>query len=353
MTPLELDNTLRRNNWVTANYLQEDGYVLPEKFQYALAISVDDNTDVRHDPQCPYWIADKIERKMRAAEKTLHQFDPVGRNKTIQQLFKDYFTKGKKVPARVELKARIPYASFDEQRLVLCSFLLNVSVDRKFALRYLDTHWDEYYAPFVENAWRDHHEMEAARCITHHFPVDFIEANQDALSEDYLYLQVRLRLPASAPIDKKKLSSSAYLYLCARQSIPVTDRTAEKLLYQTVLDYIAKYELNEKNILCDLAPISSIVWSLGMLEKTQILLRFVKFHQEVFPLVINEQWESIRYIFHELGKSFDFTLFTECVNERERRKQEYNNHSETEIQFDWDNYVDEHVDAENVDNNPF
>lgn len=347
MTPLELDNTLRRNNWVTDRYLMEDGYVLPEKFQYALAVSVDNNTDDRHDPQCPYWIADKIERKRRAAEKTLHQFDPVGRNKTIQQLFKDYFTKGKKVPARVELKARIPYASFDEQRLVLCSFLLNVSVDRKFALRYLDTHWDEYYAPFVENVWRDYHEMEAARCVTHHFPVAFIEANQDALSEDYLYLQVRLRLPASAPIDRIRLSNSAYLYLCARQSIPVTDRTAEKLLYQTVLDFIAKYELNEKNNLCDIPAISSIVWSLGMLRKTNILLRFVKFHQEVFPLVINEQWESIKYIFLELDKSYDFTTFTECVSERERRKQKCSNHSETESQFDWETFVDERVDAEN------
>ena len=353
MTPVELDNTLRRNNWVTDSYPLEDGYVLPEKFQYALAVSVDNNTNVRHDPQCPYWIADKIARKNRAAEKTLHQFDPAARNKPIQQLFKDYFTKGKKVPARVELKARIPYASFDEQRLVLCSFLLNVPVDRKFALCYLDTHWDEYYAPFVENAWRDHHEMEAARCITHHFPLVFIEANQDALSEDYLYLQVRLRLPASAPIDRKRLSNSAYLYLCARQSISVTDRTAEKLLYQTVLDFIAKYELNEKNNLCDISSISSIVWSLGMLGKTKILLRFVKFHQEVFPLVINERWESIRNVFLELGKSCDFTAFTECVNERERRKQEYSNSLESEIQFDRDNYVDEHVDAESVDNNPF
>lgn len=351
MTPLELDNILRKNKWETHSYPSEDGYVLPEKIQYALAASVDNDTDIRHGLQCPYWIADKIDRKRRAAEKTLHQFDPVERNKPIRQLLKDYFTKGKKVQARVELKARIPYASFDEQRLVLCSFLLNVSVDRKFALRYLDTHWDEYYAPFVENAWRDHHEMEAARCITHHFPVDFIETNQAALSNDYLYLQVRLRLPASAPIDREKLSNSAYLYLCARQSIPVTDKVAEKLLFQTLLDFIAKYELNEKNNLLDIPAVSSIIWSLGILRKTRILLRFVKFHQEVFPFVILEQWESIKYIFLELGKSYDFTLFTECVNEREQRKQEYINPSEPEMQFDWDTYVDEHVNAES--NEPF
>lgn len=319
MTAIELHNIFLQNNWTAERPLDSNNYEVPEKIRYALVASLTDLNDITRQ-DVPRSMVDLAMRKAKADYRSMHRYDPAKRNKSINQLLKDYYTKGKKIKARVELKARIPYVSYAEQKIVLCIFLLSSSIDRKFALRYLETHWDDYYAPFVENAWRDYHEMDAARCITHHFPLAFIEANQEALSADYLYLQVRLRLPASAPIDRSKLSSSAFLYLCARQSLPISDKEAERLFYQVLLDLIARYDLNNRN-LCDVQDISSMIWSLGMLGKTDILLRFVEFQRLITPYVIDEQWEDVRNTFSHLKLSLNFSHFEECLRNREQQKQ--------------------------------
>ena len=319
MTATELYKIFLQNNWAAEEPLDSNNYEVPEKIRYALVASLADLNDITRQ-DVPRWMVDLAMRKAKVDYRNKHRYDSVKRNKSINQLLKDYYTKGKKIKARVELKARIPYVSYAEQKIVLCIFLLSSSIDRKFALRYLETHWDDYYAPFVENAWRDYHEMEAARCITHHFPVAFIEANQDALSADYLYLQVRLRLPASAPIDRSKLSSSAFLYLCARQSLPISDKEAEKLFYQTALDVVAKYHLSTPN-LCDIPEVSSMLYSLGTLGKSDILLRFVEFQRLITPYVTDEQWEDVRKTFSQLKLSLNFSRFDECLRNREQQKQ--------------------------------
>lgn len=319
MTAIELHNIFLQNNWTAERPLDSNNYEVPEKIRYALVASLTDLNDITRQ-DVPRWMIDLAMRKAKADYRSMHRYDPAERNKSINQLLKDYYTKGKKIKARVELKARIPYVSYAEQKIVLCIFLLSSSIDRKFALRYLETHWDDYYAPFVENAWRDYHEMEAARCITHHFPLAFIEANQEALSADYLYLQVRLRLPASAPIDQSKLSSSAFLYLCARQSLPISDKEAERLLYQTTLDVVTKYNLNMTN-LCEIKEVNSMLWSLGVLGKTDILLRFVEFQRTIAPLVISEQWNDVKKTFSRLRMSLNFSHFDECLRNREQQKQ--------------------------------
>lgn len=319
MNAIELDAVFKQNNWAVGGLSESNHYELPEIIRYALVASLGNLNDLEQQ-DTPRWISSVANRKINADYHAKHRFDPVKRNKSISQLLKDYQTKGKRIEARVELKQRMPYASFAEQKKVLCTFLDSVSADRLFALRYLDKYWDDYYTPYVEKAWRLFREKESAKVITHHFSIDFIEANQTTLISDYHYSQVRLRLPVSAPIDRERLTSSEYLYLCARLMLHVSDDEADRLFFQTLLDDIAKFPFIHDNI-CDIHEIGSMVWSLGMLGKTDILLRFTLFHQAITSLVAGEQWEDVKKAFLRLGKPLDFTNYEECLRERECKKQ--------------------------------
>lgn len=319
MTATDLYNIFLQNNWAAEEPLDSNNYEVPEKIRYALVASLG-NPNAIDWQDAPRWMIDMVRRREKADYNRSHRYDPVKRNKSINQLLKDYNTIGKKVKARVELKQRVPYASFAEQKKVLCAFLDGVSVDRLFALRYLETHWDEFYTPYVEKVWSQFRDREAAKVITHHFPTDFITSHQSELSSDYSYLQVRLRLPAFAPIDRSKLSSSAFLYLCARQSLPISDKEAERLFYQVMLDLIAKYDLSNRH-LSDIQEVSSMIWSLGMLGKSDILLHFVEFQRLITPYVIDEQWEDVRKTFAQLKLSLNFSRFDECLRNRELQEQ--------------------------------
>ena len=312
-----------------------DQHTLPRKIRYALVVSLQDPSLADYsDYTVPYWINNEAQHKLKADERFAHQFDPAPRNKTIAQLMEEYATRGMKVPARVELKKRVQFVAFEEQRQVLLAFLNNVAVDRKFALKFLDGHWDEFYAQEVERIWLQHRDTEAAKLIVHHFPDAFISAHWEALAIDFNYLQVRLRLPADSPIDRERLSYSAYLYLCARQTLQVDDKEAERMFFQNALNAIGLYyirspwrirphwnegdSLLEDHSLCDVPVISSMVWSLGMLGKTEILLRFNAFHEKVYPLVMQSQWEEIRAEFASLNLDLDYHVYDESIQEHEQ-----------------------------------
>ena len=326
-----------------------DPFDLPDKIRYALAVSLHDETLTAPDNySCPYWIRSELKRKAEADERFMHQYDPVPRNKPLKQLLKDYTTKGRIVKARAELKKRVPFAPFSEQKQILCAFFENISMDRQFALRFLDTNWDDFYTPYVERAWQLFHEWQSAKVIVHHFPLEFILAHQEALADDYNYLQMRLRLSPDAPIDRTRLADSAYLYLCARQSIPVSDEEAEHILYQNILDTIGAAYI--RTTILDFRTISSMVWSLGVLGKTEILLRFAGFQEALDPLVIGKEWENVRSMFRNLPASLDFSTYDQAVAAETQRK-----HSiQLDAPFDWDAYIDEQVEAEQMSfNNPF
>lgn len=318
-----------------------DPYTLPDKIRYALAVSLRDEALIAPDNySCPYWIQSELKRKAQADERFAHQFDPVPRNKPLKQLLKDYTTKGRIVKARAELKKRVTFASFSEQKQILCALFENISLDRQFALRFLDTNWDDFYTPYVERAWRLFHEWQAAKVIVHHFPLEFILENQEALANDYIYLQMRLRLPADAPIDRKRLADSAYLYLCARQSIPVSDKEAEHILYQNTLNTIGAAYI--RTTVLDFRTISSIVWSLGVLGKTKILLRFADFQKYLDPLVIEKKWEEVRALFCNLPTSLDFSAYDHAIDAETKRLHGI----QSDTPFDWDTDIDEQVEAE-------
>lgn len=331
------------NTTMTAQELDKrvSSTTIPDKIRYALAISLQDETLIApNNASCPYWIQSGLRRKAEADERFAQQYAPAPRNKTVEQLLKDYTTKGRIIKARSELKKRMPFVSFSEQKKILCAFFENVSVDRQFALRFLDTNWDDFYIPYVERAWRLFHEWQAAKVIVHHFPLDFIQANQEALTNDYSYLQMRLCLPADAPIDRTRLADSAYLYLCARQSILVSDTESEYILYQNILNTIGTAHISTSVL--DLRTISSIVWSLGVLGKTKILLCFADFLKALDPLVIAEEWEDVREMFRHLPMSLDFSTYDQNIAADAKRSSSI----PSEIPFDLDAYIGEHTGAE-------
>lgn len=344
MTAHELNEQLIQHNW-TGDLSETKGkYVIPSKMRYALVLSLNDPSLAEQTSCIPYWMHYETQNMLKANERFAHQYDPVPRNKTIAELMQEYGTKGTKIPARVELKKRVEHIPFDEQKQVLCAFLSNNAVDRKFALKYLDEHWDEFYMPDVEKVWLQYRHKEAAVLIVHHFPQEFILAHQSELADAYNYLQVRLRLPATFIIDKERLSDSAYLYLCARQSIEIDDQTAESLLYRNLLKAIswfyikAPWHVNPKwtaedyfnngKSLCDISVISSMIWSLGKLEKSDILVRFIEFHEKVYPLIMQAKWDELRSEFSKLGFDFDYTPYDEAVIGYEQRVIEMNRTAE-------------------------
>lgn len=365
MTPKELDNLISAKNWKADIIDDNDCYLVPNKIRYALVASLQDDSLAdpdRHD--LPIWIHLAAQDKAKADTRTAHKYDPAPRNRTLSQLLKDYVTKGLKIKARAELKHRLPFLSFEEQRKVISALCENINQDRQFALRFLDEHWDDSYTPLVTQLWHDFHDQDAAKLIVHHFPQDFIRENRFELASGYNYLQVRLRLPANFSISREQLSDSAYLYLCARQSIEISDDEAESLFYQNVLNAIgyryiksswtstpnwSKHPQYFDDTLCNLSVVSSMVWSLGMLGKTDILMRFAEFNKTIVPLIHETKWQEIKDEFNRMGFTLDFSKYDESITIREQKESMLSNSHSYNVpsHFDFDSFVDEHVAMEN------
>ena len=286
------------------------------KMKYALAISL---TKADIDPEYgnPWWIDDAWKLRDEVAENTIHQYDPVPRNKTTRQLLEEQTVRGKVIQARKELRARMPYVAFDEQYQIILTFLAGNKTDRLFVLKFLDTHWDECYKDEVERLWNLYHEKESARVIVHHFPQQFIRENAEQLSTDYLYLQVLLRLPATLDLDRSRLTDSSYLYYCARKGIRLDDKEAKRLLYQIVADnyywrqakWSGKREVVPEDGLYGIAAVGSAVWSLGVLRKTKILLQFYRFERKARGLREKDWRCGFRHELERLHIPIDFTRF--------------------------------------------
>ena len=96
-------------------------------------------------------------------------------------------------------------------------------------------------------------EYEAAKVLTHYVSDEFIAEHFEQLAEDYRYLPVRLRMPASYPVDHSRLEAHELICLCARQHLPLTEQEASAVLSTPYT--------------------SSVLWALGELGFTNIILR--------------------------------------------------------------------------------
>lgn len=299
---------------------------IPFKLSYFITVALhqEGKDNVMDYPLLDYYFQqmEKMDYRME------HQFDPAPRNKPIRQLLKDYNTKGKKTLARIELQKRVVYASFEEQKKILLTFLHDTNTDITFALKVLDKYWDPFYTSEIDKIWQTRHDELSARIIVHHFPTEYVEAEQALLAKKFNYLQVRLRLPANAPIDRTQITDRNYLHLCARQSIDVDDREAERILYQSIIDTIVmmrfKNVITERVRIIDHREPQSIIWSLGKLGKSEVLLRFASLYNLLVNLIKKEYYDLLREVLNNLGLELDFTQYDSRLSMVKAKKNKTN-----------------------------
>lgn len=215
----------------------------------------------------------------------------------VDEVLADFHGTGKKQAARKELQVRLPYLTAYEQKQIIYAFLDTcVKTDRVFVLKYLDTHFDPMYMKAVEVVWGLHHDFEAAKVLTHYASDEFIAENFDQLVQDYRYLPVRLRMPADYPVDRFQFQHwHEYLYLCARQHLPITEKQAFSILSNTIhLRLLMENMAFEGASLFRLTFMNPILWSLGELGFIGIILRFYLEVERTKPLFKMGNWEDIR-----------------------------------------------------------
>lgn len=231
----------------------------------------------------------------------------------VDEVLADFLGKGKKQAARKELQVRLPYLTAYEQKQIIYAFLdTDVKTDRVFVLKYLDTHFNPMYMKAVEVVWGLHHDFEAAKVLTHYASDEFIAENFEQLVRDYRYFPVRLRMPAEYPVDRFKFQYwHEYLYLCARQHLPITQKVAFSILSNTIhLRLLQENMTFEGASLIRLSFMFPILWSLGELGFINIILRFFLENERTKPLFKSGDWDEIRdSIIAQLKEDGFFTCY--------------------------------------------
>lgn len=248
-----------------------------------------------------------------------HEIQEQPKYRPVADLLKDFNGIGKKQLARKELQVRLPYLTADEQKQVIYTFLdTEVKTDRVFVLKYLDKHFELMYLEAVKVVWELYHDFEAAKVLTHYAPDDFIVANFDQLVTDYRYLPVRLRMPSSTPVDRSKLEMHEFLYLCARQHLPITEEEAFAVLSNTIHRQLERERLNYEGLsLYKLTFIISILWSLGELGFENIILRFYLENERTKPLFTSSNRDDILSKLQEQLNKDGFVVYPHILHTKE------------------------------------
>lgn len=279
-------------------YLVEHG--ADERFIRALIRSLPESEwSIFEDGQYPMVVHRAISTLRWEASAIAHQHDIKEQPKyhPVDEVLADFLGKGKKQVARKELQVRLPYFTTHEQKQIIYAFLdTEVKTDRVFVLKYLDAHFDPMYLKAVEVVWGLYHDVEAAKLLTHYASDEFIAEHFEQLVEDYRYLPVRLRMPADYPVDRFKFQHwHEYLYLCARQHLPITEKQAFSILSNTIhLRLLMENMAFEGASLFRLTFMNPILWSLGKLGFIGIILRFYLEVERTKPLFKMGNWDDIR-----------------------------------------------------------
>lgn len=230
----------------------------------------------------------------------------------VDEVLADFHGTGKKQAARKELQVRLPYLTAYEQKQIIYAFLdTYVKTDRVFVLKYLDTHFDPMYMKAVEVVWGLHHDFEAAKVLTHYASDEFIAENFGQLVQDYRYLPVRLRMPADYLVERRFQYWHEYLYLCARQHLPITEKVAFSILSNTIHLQLSLVNMAfEGASLIRLPFMFPILWSLGELGFIGIILRFYLENEQTKHLFKTGNWDKIRAsIIAQLKEDGFFTCY--------------------------------------------
>lgn len=248
-----------------------------------------------------------------------HEIKEQPKYRPVVDLLEDFNGIGKKQLARKELQVRLPYLTADEQKQIIYTFLDTiVKTDRVFVLKYLDKHFELMYLEAVKVVWELHHDFEAAKVLTHYASDDFIVENFEQLVTDYRYLPVRLRMPSSTSVDRSKLEMHKFLYLCARQHLPITEEEAFAVLSNTIHQQLERESLNyEGASLYKLAFINSILWSLGELGFENIILRFYLENEHTKPLFTSSNRDDVLSKLQEQLNKDGFIVYPHILHTKE------------------------------------
>lgn len=295
-------------------YLVEHG--ADERFIRALIRSLPESEwSIFEDGQYPMVVHRAIStlRWENAAFAHQHDIKEQPKYRPVDEVLADFLGKGKKQAARKELQVRLPYLAANEQKQIIYAFLdTEVKTDRVFVLKYLDAHFDPMYLKAVEVVWGLYHDFEAAKLLTHYASDEFIAEHFEQLVENYRYLPVRLRMPADYPVDRFKFQHlHEYLYLCARQHLPITEKQAFSILSNTIhLRLLMENMAFEGASLFRLSYMFPILWSLGELGFIGIILRFYLEVERTKPLFKTGDWDEIRAsIIAQLEEDGFFTCY--------------------------------------------
>ena len=294
-------------------YLAEHG--ADERFIRALIRSLPKSEwAVLENAQTPFVVRRAIDtlRWEDAAFAHQREIKEQPKYRPVDEVLADFMGKGKKQAARKELQVRLPYLTAYEQKQIIYAFLdTEVKTDRVFVLKYLDTHFDPMYMKAVEVVWNLHHDFESAKLLTHYASDEFIAENFEQLVQDYRYLPVRLRMPADYPVERRFQYWHEYLYLCARQHLPITEKVAFSILSNTIhLRLLQENMAFEGASLFRLSFMFPILWSLGELGFIDIILRFYLENERTKPLFKSGDWDEIRdSIIAQLKEDSFFTCY--------------------------------------------
>ena len=246
-----------------------------------------------------------------------HEIKEQPKYRPVDEVLADFHGTGKKQAARKELQVRLPYLTAYEQKQIIYAFLdTYVKTDRVFVLKYLDTHFNPMYMKAVEVVWGLHHDFEAAKVLTHYASDGFIAEHFDQLVQDYRYLPVRLRMPADYPVDRSQFQHwHEYLYLCARQHLPITEKVAFSILSNTIHLQLSLVNMAfEGASLFRLPFMFPILWSLGELGFIGIIIRFYLEDERTRLLFKIGDWDEIRESITAQLKEDGFFTYYDVLN---------------------------------------
>jgi len=222
------------------------------------------------------------------------------------QVLADYLGQGKRQSSRMELRTRLPYLAEEEQRQIIAAFLSACKTDRDWVLEYLHDHWDGQYLDKVAEVFAAHRDMVSARVLCHRAPATFIEQHAQELTDAYSYYEVRMRLPKDAPVYRHRLSDNDFLALAAHLGLDISDMEAWTI-FSDELKRTLEMPLPASKLVSDRGSLHRLIWALGQLGKTDILLWFMSMndrpdellrllqHGEAKDLTNEQDWETCPY----------------------------------------------------------
>lgn len=229
-----------------------------------------------------------------------------------------------------------PYIEWSGQLQIL-NFLITspIKTERLWACKHLISAWNivgdlsykkrtQWYNLIIQS-WQKNNDVLFAEVIVKHFPVFYVEQNAEQLISQYNYKQVAIRL-SELPyykVEQDKLAEEDYLYVMAKIGEDVSDEfcqnaLAKILLYKlelTIDEKLAFYLKRDRFSFSTLTldEVNKLVWCLGKLGKSELLMRFYQFDKTVQKYMMqrfknSDIDEVTQQIEHELNNMFKFYI---------------------------------------------